>query len=432
MNAVNLYAAKHADAAHILEFFMKRLMREGESPLAVFDGIFYEAKNERVGGFSFHDYLVITNKSVYLWARGIHKDYLDRFNLGCVSFAAKEKDREFATLDLTISRENNEPIFLIFDYVPISEVKNLMLLHVTNETEIESILGKAFLGEIPDDVARRLKDLSEQLLPQREILVPDEVESAAIKAMMNGTPPNELFEFPNAPFSPMQSAENIGGTRVYGDDLLNRIRQQRQNQNAQNYQSGNISQGYSAEFLQGEPRWSAASINSNPFSKFDFVSMKRAEAIVRDMFNAIPEEYRNQAKKDLEQMPERWSHAVLALNELLGNISKNRETQNFVMQVIETSVKNDGILGAIAKTFSTFVASSSAQAAAMNSNSTGNNTSPMQAESTQGTQNGAAQDIEANGGAKQATDGMFGQNLNASSQNENGQRKKIKIKIDSN
>ncbi|KER09276.1 MAG: hypothetical protein HY22_12500 [[Candidatus Thermochlorobacteriaceae] bacterium GBChlB] len=431
MNVVNLYTAKHADAAHILEFFTKRLMREGESPLAVFDGIFYEAKNERVGGFSFHDYLVITNKSVYLWARGIHKDYLDRFNLGCVSFAAKEKDREFATLDLTISRENNEPIFLIFDYVPISEVKNLMLLHVNNETEIESAFGKAFLGEIPDDLAQRLKDLSGQLLPQREILVPDEAEAAAIKAMMNGTPPNELFEFPNAPLSPMQSAENIGGTKMYGDNLLNQIRQQRQNQNYQSA-NGNAGQGYSAEFLQGEPRWSASSINSNPFSKFDVVSMKRAEAIVRDMFNAIPEEYRNQAKKDLEQMPERWSHAVLALNELLGNISKNRETQNFVMQVIETSVKNDGILGAIAKTFSTFAASASAQAAAMNSNGTANSTPSTQTESTQGTQNGAAQDREPDSSAKQATDGMFGQNLNASSQNGNGQRKKIKIKIDSN
>jgi hypothetical protein len=135
MNEVSLYAARHTDAAHIKEFFTKKLLRPAEEPIAFFDGIFYEAKNERVGGLSFHDYLIFSNKSIYLWARGISKDYLDRFNLGAVSIAAREKDQDFATLNFTIEREGKDPIYLIFDFVPLSEVKKLMLLHVSLESD---------------------------------------------------------------------------------------------------------------------------------------------------------------------------------------------------------------------------------------------------------------------------------------------------------
>jgi ribosomal protein L12E/L44/L45/RPP1/RPP2 len=78
------------------------------------------------------------------------------------------------------------------------------------------------------------------------------------------------------------------------------------------------------------------------------------------MLNAIPEEYRAQAKKDLQEMPERFSSAVLAVNELLQNIAKNKETQNFVIQVVETAVKNDGIFGALFKGLQNIVATSTA------------------------------------------------------------------------
>jgi hypothetical protein len=39
----------------------------------------------------------------------------------------------------------------------------------------------------------------------------------------------------------------------------------------------------------------------------------------------------------------------------LQNIAKSKETQNFVIQVVETAVKNDGILGALFKGLQTIV-----------------------------------------------------------------------------
>lgn len=337
MNEVNLYAAKHTDAAHIKEFFTKKLLRATEEPIAFFDGIFYEAKNERVGGLSFHDYLIFSNKSIYLWARGISKDYLDRFNLGAVSIAAREKDQDFATLNFTIERDGKDPIYLIFDFVPLSEVKKLMLLHITIENEIENALGKKFLGEIPDELAAKLLEQAKTVVEMKAV------------PLVEPEPEPDL-----APFPAMMS----NFTRIYGDSLLERMKQMRASgqeggappQNGYAFGAGaNEARGYSAEFLRNQPRYPFSSGN------FDAISLRRAEAVVRDMLNAIPEEYREQAKKDLKEMPERFSNAVLAINELLQNIAKSKETQSFVIQVVETAVKNDGIFGALFKGLQTIV-----------------------------------------------------------------------------
>jgi ribosomal protein L12E/L44/L45/RPP1/RPP2 len=344
MNEVSLYAARHTDAAHIKEFFTKKLLRTTEEPIAFFDGIFYEAKNERVGGLSFHDYLIFSNKSIYLWARGISKDYLDRFNLGAVSIAAREKDQDFATLNFTIERESKDPIYLIFDFVPLSEVKKLMLLHVTLESDIENALGKHYLGEIPDHLAAQLLEHAKTIVDMRPF------------PLVEPEPEPELPPFPS-----MMS----NFTRIYGDNLLERLKQMRagEQMGASASQSGYGSgaaggeaRGYSAEFLRNQPRYPFSSGLGN----LDSISLRRAEAIVRDMLNAIPEEYRAQAKKDLQEMPERFSSAVLAVNELLQNIAKNKETQNFVIQVVETAVKNDGIFGALFKGLQNIVATSTA------------------------------------------------------------------------
>ncbi len=340
MNEVSLYAARHTDAAHIKEFFTKKLLRAAEEPIAFFDGIFYEAKNERVGGLSFHDYLIFSNKSIYLWARGISKDYLDRFNLGAVSIAAREKDQDFATLNFTIEREGKDPIYLIFDFVPLSEVKKLMLLHVSLESDIENALGKHYLGEIPDQLAAQLLEHAKSIVEMKPF------------PLVEPEPEPELPPFP---------AMMSNFTRIYGDNLLERLKQMRAGEQmghsaSQGGYAGGEPRGYSAEFLRNQPRYPFSSGLGN----LDSVSLRRAEAIVRDMLSAIPEEYREQAKKDLKEMPERFSNAILAVNELLQNIAKNKETQNFVIQVVETAVKNDGILGALFKGLQTVVSASMA------------------------------------------------------------------------
>jgi hypothetical protein len=343
MSEVKLYAAAHTDLAHIREFFEKNLLRENETPIAFFDGTFYAAKNERVGGLAFHDYLIFSDQSIYLWARGIHKDYLDRFPLGVVSASAKHTDEGFAAINLTISLKDKEPIALIFDLVPTDEAEKIVALHFAIESEIEQAVGKKFEQDLPKEVTEKLIDIAYKNLPFKTIVIPD-------KLTPNTQPPPEQTQPPRVEFH--------HNTMFYGDDMLSRIKRYREGndkefQQTYGHKSGH--NGYSAEFLQNEPRGRFKPPTPDfegMFSKLDMVSLKRAEAITKDLLSNIPEQYREQAKKDLAQMPERLKESFNAFNELLTNLAENPQVQNVVIQTIATAVKNDGILGAMIKAMS--------------------------------------------------------------------------------
>jgi len=145
-------------------FFEKNLLRENETPIAFFDGIFYAAKNERVGGLAFHDYLIFSDQSIYLWARGIHKDYLDRFPLGVVSVSAKHTDEGFAAINLTITPKDKDPIGLIFDLVPTDEAEKIVALQFAIESEIEQAVGKNFDADLSNEITKKLIDIAKKKL----------------------------------------------------------------------------------------------------------------------------------------------------------------------------------------------------------------------------------------------------------------------------
>ncbi len=343
MSEVKLYAAAHADLAHIREFFEKNLLRENETPIAFFDGIFYAAKNERVGGLAFHDYLIFSDQSIYLWARGIHKDYLDRFPLTVVGVSAKHTDEGFAAINLTISRKKQEPLCLIFDLVPTDEAEKIVALHFAIDAEIQTSVGKNFEHELPKHVAEKLCDIACKNLSFRTVVIPDKIASDA-------PPPAEKTEAPHVEF--------VHNTMFYGDDMLSRLKRYRagnEREFQQTHAHKNGHNGYSAEFLQNEPRGRFGPPTPDfegMFSKLDRVSLKRAEAIAKDILSNIPEQYREQAKKDLAQMPERMKESLNALNELITNLAENPQAQNVVIQTIATAVKNDGLLGTMLKAFS--------------------------------------------------------------------------------
>jgi hypothetical protein len=179
-------------------------------------------------------------------------------------------------------------------------------------------------------------------LPFRTILVPD--KPSPIKPV---TTPAE---------QEMPRAEVYNGTIFYGDDMLSRLRRYRQGNDREFQQRYDYAQNrYSAEFLQNEPRGRFYPPTPNVedfFSKLDMVSLKRAEAIAKDILSNIPEQYREQAKKDLAQMPERMKESLNALNELITNLAENPQAQNLVIQTIATAVKNDGLLGTMLKAMS--------------------------------------------------------------------------------
>jgi hypothetical protein len=317
MANISLYVSGQTELNDVAEFFQKRLIQEGENPIAFFDGVFYESHQERVGNIVYQDYLVYTDKAVYFWARGTSKDFLDRFTLGSVSINSRNKDSAFATLNLKIKRESREPVYVIFDMVEIREADAIVRLHTVVESTVEDHLGVNYLKEIPQDVSVRILQAGRGVCQPRSIAVSPEEPR-------------------------MPSADSGIG---YGQDLLEQYK---------------ASTGYGPQQAQGYP--GAAPQPPGPgmggpelppglegMLPTDPASIMRLAGQIKEMVGDAPFKLRDQVMKDLQHVPNDVATVLTALNELLANIAGNPQAERFVMNAIKTAVSNDGIIGSVSK-----------------------------------------------------------------------------------
>jgi hypothetical protein len=320
MANISLYISGQTELEDVSEFFQKRLIGEGETPIAFFDGVFYESHQERVGNIVYQDYLIYTDKALYLWARGASKDFLDRFSLGAVSVNSRNKDSAFATMNLKIRREGKEPIFVIFDMVEIREADTIVKLQTLVESIIEDYLGINYRQEIPQDTAGRIFQAARTVCPPRQLTL--------------------QLETPQAP---MPDA-GIG----YGQDLLEQYR---------------ASTGYDQPQTPYPPYQPPGTAGARPRSMgpqdamrglesmlpTDPASLKRIAEQIKNMVGDAPFKMRDQVMKDLQHVPGDMATVLTALNELLSNIAGNPMAERFVMNAIKTAVVNDGVLGSLGK-----------------------------------------------------------------------------------
>ncbi|MBN1928218.1 MAG: hypothetical protein JW764_01545 [Chlorobiaceae bacterium] len=324
----SLYISGQTELGDVTEFFQKRLMGEGETPIAFFDGVFYESHQERVGNIVYQDYLIFSDRALYLWARGASKDYLDRFTLGAVSVNSRNKDSAFATMNLKIRREGKEPVFVIFDMVEIPEAEMIIRLQTVVESTIQDYLGVNYRHEIPPDAAARILQAARSVCPPRMISLP--------------------LETPETPQMPVPDA-GIG----YGQDLLEQYRamgghpgQQPPSPQAGGYgerpRSGRMGMpGPGAPFAP--PGGLEAMLPTDP------ASLKRIADQIKNMVGDAPFKLRDQVMKDLQHVPGDVATVLTALNELLANIAGNPLAERFVINAIKTAVVNDGMIGSLGK-----------------------------------------------------------------------------------
>ncbi|ACF10699.1 conserved hypothetical protein [Chlorobaculum parvum NCIB 8327] len=325
----SLYISGQTELGDVAEFFQKRLIGEGETPIAFFDGVFYESHQERVGNIVYQDYLIFSDKALYLWARGASKDYLDRFTLGAVSVNSRNKDSAFATMNLKIRREGKEPVFVIFDMVEIREAEMVIKLQTAVESTIEDYLGVNYRQEIPPDAAGRILQAARAVCPPRNISLP--------------------LESPEAPQMPVPDA-GIG----YGQDLLEQYRAMGGQPGAQQAPSQGSPYGERPQAGgMGMP-----GIGAPPFAPrgglesmlpTDPASLKRIADQIKNMVGDAPFKLRDQVMKDLQHVPGDVATVLTALNELLANIAGNPMAERFVMNAIKTAVVNDGMIGSLGK-----------------------------------------------------------------------------------
>lgn len=320
MANISLYISGQTELDDVSEFFQKRLIGEGETPVAFFDGVFYESHQERVGNIVYQDYLIYTDKALYLWARGASKDFLDRFSLGTVSVNSRNKDSAFATMNLKIRREGKEPIFVIFDMVEIREADMIVKLQTVVESIIEDYLGINYRQEIPQDTADRIFQAARSVCPPRQI---------ALRL--------------DTPQAPVPDA-GIG----YGQDLLEQYRATGQGQPQAPYppyQPPGTAPGPRPRSMgpQDAMRGLESMLPTDP------AALKRIAEQIKNMVGDAPFKMRDQVMKDLQHVPGDMATVLTALNELLSNIAGNPLAERFIMNAIKTAVVNDGVLGSLGK-----------------------------------------------------------------------------------
>ncbi len=321
MANLSLYISGQTEQSDVTEFFQKGLINAGENPVAFFEGVFYESHQERVGNIAFQDYLIYSDKAVYFWARGASKDYLDRFDLGAVSVNSRNKDHDFATLNFKIRRDGKDPVYVIFDMVELREAELITRLQTVIESVIEGRLGLNYRKELPDDVADAI------LLGARGVCVPQVISLR--------------FDAPDI----TQQESNIG----YGQDLLDQYKanigysnpeQQPPQYTGQQQGGANGGERQKAGFSPADALRGIENILPT-----DPASLKRVAESIKEMIGDAPFKIREQLKNDLQHVP----GMLTALNELVISISDNPQAERFVLNIIKTAVRNDGMIGSVSK-----------------------------------------------------------------------------------
>ena len=320
MANLSLYISAQTEQNDVTEFFQKGLINAGENPVAFFEGVFYESHQERVGNIAFQDYLIYSDKAVYFWARGSSKDYLDRFDLGAVSVNSRNKDHDFATLNFKIRRDGKDPVYVIFDMVELREAELITRLQTVIESIIEGRLGLNYRKELPDEVADAI------LHGARGVCVPQVISLR--------------FDAPDI----AQQESNIG----YGQDLLDQYKANI------GYSNPEQPQQYSPQHQGGEHGGERQKSGFSPADALkgienilptDPASLKRVAESIKEMIGDAPFKIREQLKNDLQHVP----GMLTALNELVISISDNPQAERFVLNIVKTAVRNDGMIGSVSK-----------------------------------------------------------------------------------
>ncbi len=320
MANLSLYVSAQTEQGDVAEFFQKGLMNAGENPIAFFEGVFYESHQERVGNIAFQDYLIYSDKAVYFWARGSNKDYLDRFNLGSVTVNSRNKDHDFATLNFKVRREEKDPVYVIFDMVELREAELITRLHTVIESVIEERLGLNYRSDLPDAVSHLILRGARSVCLPRVISLRFDASDASQRESPIGYGQDLLEQYKaSIGYPPDERGAPQGGAMPGG---------------AQGGAEG--AEGFSpADFIRG--------IES--MLPTDPSSIKKFTGSLKEIIGDTPFKIRDQVKSDLQHVP----GMLTALNELLNSIADNPQAERFVLNIVKTAVKNDGMIGSVSK-----------------------------------------------------------------------------------
>jgi len=162
------YLGINVNAASVEEMRYRGLLEEGETLLALFDGVLLDQNRRRVGGLALSDYLALTDRRVVTWARGFFNDTVDSFAWhdvdvahaetwdpfhGRVSLAfrlppvAPRKRRIAVNGSLEATGSDERTIVNTLDYMPADDVNALAhIIEWIGDQIVAGVTGEALLA----------------------------------------------------------------------------------------------------------------------------------------------------------------------------------------------------------------------------------------------------------------------------------------------
>ncbi len=131
---INFFMGTNATGKHLEEAMRQGIIDPGERLLGFFDGIFFDSNGKRIGGLALHDYLIVSDRRITLWARDQFKDFVDHFDLAqSLVVESHQKDALHGTIQFNFSLATSEeekatelePLELTFDFVPLADLKQI-------------------------------------------------------------------------------------------------------------------------------------------------------------------------------------------------------------------------------------------------------------------------------------------------------------------
>lgn len=157
------YVGKHVERKHVEEFF--HFHREvDEVVIAIVDGIIFDEGGRRVGGMTLHDYVILTDQCLILWARGLQSDVLDRLVYSGVAFDGKPIDKLHGEVKLQFSPPAvPKPVQARIDLLPINDLPALKELF-----DLAKTLDAKRIAKQPEtEQWERMRKIVESSLGQR-------------------------------------------------------------------------------------------------------------------------------------------------------------------------------------------------------------------------------------------------------------------------
>ncbi|NTW97188.1 MAG: hypothetical protein HGB28_01395 [Oscillochloris sp.] len=188
------YLGKNVSPESAEEVRQRGILEEGEMLLALFDGVLLDENRRRIGGVALSDFVVLSDRRLITWARGLFNDTVDSFPwqdvdvakaetwdpwhgrimLACRLPAVAPRSRRIVVKGMTNGQPENERVIVnTFDYMPADDVMPLSnMIAWVGDQVVSGVTGEALMRGFADQFPASERQFSFLALAAPEPVAP--------------------------------------------------------------------------------------------------------------------------------------------------------------------------------------------------------------------------------------------------------------------